>query len=102
MEGGVKGEEEEKLNSGLQFEVYNQGMLKTELCNKWEETGTVLSLRMLGEHCRLTEAAVGSGGLRASPTRTRASDGCERRRLERQFLVARTEGNGCMRRCEYH
>lgn len=40
MEGGVKGEEEEKLNGGLQFEVYNQGMLKTELCNKWEETGT--------------------------------------------------------------
>ncbi|KAG8069277.1 hypothetical protein GUJ93_ZPchr0005g15449 [Zizania palustris] len=24
---------------GLEFEVYNQGMLKTELCNKWEETG---------------------------------------------------------------
>jgi hypothetical protein len=63
---------------------------------------------MLGEHCRLAEAAVGSGELRASPTRTRASVGCERRRLEHQFLVARiflvarTEGNGCMRRREYH
>ncbi|CAN6327188.1 unnamed protein product [Urochloa humidicola] len=45
MDGSVKGEgehkdgEEEKLNSGLEFEVYSQGMLKTELCNKWEETG---------------------------------------------------------------
>lgn len=40
---------------------------------------TVLILRMLGEHCRLAEAAVGSGGLCASPTRTRASVRCERR-----------------------
>ncbi|KAL2526803.1 Zinc finger CCCH domain-containing protein 14 [Abeliophyllum distichum] len=24
----------------LEFEVYNQGMFKTELCNKWQETGT--------------------------------------------------------------
>jgi butyrate response factor 1 len=24
---------------GLEFEVYNQGMFKTELCNKWEEAG---------------------------------------------------------------
>jgi hypothetical protein len=31
----------------------------------------------------------GSGGLRASPTRT--SVRCERRRLERQFLLARIE-----------
>ncbi|KAJ1264204.1 hypothetical protein BS78_09G245300 [Paspalum vaginatum] len=34
-----KGAEEKKLTAGLEFEVYNQGMLKTELCNKWEETG---------------------------------------------------------------
>ena len=60
---------EQRTAGGVELEVYNQGMLKTELCNKWEETGTVLSLRMLGEHCRLTEAAVGSGGLRASPTK---------------------------------
>ncbi|CAL4901692.1 unnamed protein product [Urochloa decumbens] len=44
MDGSVKkeehnGGEKEKLNSGLEFEVYSQGMLKTELCNKWEETG---------------------------------------------------------------
>ncbi|XP_062181354.1 zinc finger CCCH domain-containing protein 39-like isoform X2 [Phragmites australis] len=43
MDGAAKGEEhkggkEKKLNGGLEFEVYNQGMLKTELCNKWEET----------------------------------------------------------------
>uniref|UniRef100_A0ACD5TDD3 Uncharacterized protein n=1 Tax=Avena sativa TaxID=4498 RepID=A0ACD5TDD3_AVESA len=24
---------------GMEFEVYNQGMFKTELCNKWDETG---------------------------------------------------------------
>ncbi|KAG2625594.1 zinc finger CCCH domain-containing protein 39-like isoform X2 [Panicum virgatum] len=38
-EGELKGGEEQQPNSGLEFEVYNQGMLKTELCNKWEETG---------------------------------------------------------------
>lgn len=26
------------MNGGLEFEVYNKGMLKTELCNKCEET----------------------------------------------------------------
>ncbi|KZV53508.1 zinc finger CCCH domain-containing protein 14 [Dorcoceras hygrometricum] len=31
---GSKNEEE-----SLEFEVYNQGMFKTELCNKWQETG---------------------------------------------------------------
>ncbi|XP_073016817.1 zinc finger CCCH domain-containing protein 14-like isoform X2 [Primulina eburnea] len=31
---GSKKEEE-----ALEFEVYNQGMFKTELCNKWQETG---------------------------------------------------------------
>ncbi|GER44440.1 zinc finger protein [Striga asiatica] len=25
---------------GLEVDVYNQGMLKTELCNKWQQTGT--------------------------------------------------------------
>ncbi|XP_015692919.1 zinc finger CCCH domain-containing protein 39-like isoform X2 [Oryza brachyantha] len=34
--GGVK---EDPPMGGLEFEVYNQGMFKTELCNKWEETG---------------------------------------------------------------
>ncbi|KAG6412963.1 hypothetical protein SASPL_125658 [Salvia splendens] len=31
----VKGEEEQ----AVELEVYNQGMLKTELCNKWQQTG---------------------------------------------------------------
>nr|CAB3464385.1 unnamed protein product [Digitaria exilis] len=55
MDGGAKrggehkgGEEENKRSSGLEFEVYNQGMLKTELCNKWEETGAC----PYGEHCQ--------------------------------------------------
>ncbi|CAL4975049.1 unnamed protein product [Urochloa decumbens] len=40
--GGKKGEQEAKEEhavGGMELEVYNQGMFKTELCNKWEETG---------------------------------------------------------------
>jgi butyrate response factor len=40
--GGDKRSEEPKEQrtaGGVELEVYNQGMLKTELCNKWEETG---------------------------------------------------------------
>uniref|UniRef100_B4FYF9 C3H transcription factor n=1 Tax=Zea mays TaxID=4577 RepID=B4FYF9_MAIZE len=40
--GGDKRSEEPKEHrtaGGVELEVYNQGMLKTELCNKWEETG---------------------------------------------------------------
>ncbi|KAG8366671.1 hypothetical protein BUALT_Bualt17G0103800 [Buddleja alternifolia] len=33
----VKGSKKEKP---LELEVYNQGMFKTELCNKWQQTGT--------------------------------------------------------------
>ncbi|KAG6579225.1 zinc finger CCCH domain-containing protein 15-like isoform X1 [Cucurbita pepo subsp. pepo] len=40
---GVK--EEEKP---LELEVYNQGMFKTELCNKWQETGSC----PYGDHCQ--------------------------------------------------
>ncbi|XP_075475943.1 zinc finger CCCH domain-containing protein 14-like [Primulina tabacum] len=40
---GSKKEEE-----ALEFEVYNQGMLKTELCNKWQETGAC----PYGENCQ--------------------------------------------------
>lgn len=32
----------------LQLEVYNQGMFKTELCNKWQESGTC----PYGDHCQ--------------------------------------------------
>ncbi|CAO2179006.1 unnamed protein product [Urochloa humidicola] len=41
MGDGKKGEEgkEEHAAGGMELEVYNQGMFKTELCNKWEETG---------------------------------------------------------------
>ena len=38
MRGGKKEEEEEEEE--IEVEVYNQGMTKTELCNKWQETGT--------------------------------------------------------------
>ncbi|KAG8056046.1 hypothetical protein GUJ93_ZPchr0001g30794 [Zizania palustris] len=40
-DGGKKGEEhqEQDAGGGAELEVYNQGMFKTELCNKWEETG---------------------------------------------------------------
>ncbi|CAO2204168.1 unnamed protein product [Urochloa humidicola] len=40
--GGKKREQEgkeEHAGGGMELEVYNQGMFKTELCNKWEETG---------------------------------------------------------------
>ncbi|XP_072994348.1 zinc finger CCCH domain-containing protein 9-like isoform X2 [Typha latifolia] len=40
----VDGDEE----GALEFEVYNQGMFKTELCNKWEETGEC----PYGDHCQ--------------------------------------------------
>ncbi|KAL7141661.1 hypothetical protein ABFS83_08G068800 [Erythranthe nasuta] len=40
---GAKKEEE-----ALEFDVYNQGMMKTELCNKWQETGTC----PYGENCQ--------------------------------------------------
>ncbi|CAN4083168.1 unnamed protein product [Withania somnifera] len=39
------GKKEEKA---LEFDVYNQGMLKTELCNKWQEIGTC----PYGENCQ--------------------------------------------------
>ncbi|KAL5763466.1 hypothetical protein ACOSP7_019730 [Xanthoceras sorbifolium] len=32
----------------LELEVYNQGMFKTELCNKWQETGAC----PYGDHCQ--------------------------------------------------
>jgi butyrate response factor 1 len=37
--GGKKGEEAKQQHAAMKLEVYNQGMFKTELCNKWEETG---------------------------------------------------------------
>ncbi|MBA0847223.1 hypothetical protein Goshw_014634 [Gossypium schwendimanii] len=33
---------------GIEMEVYNQGMVKTELCNKWQETGTC----PYADHCQ--------------------------------------------------
>ncbi|KAM7270316.1 hypothetical protein ACFE04_029530 [Oxalis oulophora] len=49
---GTKKEEE-----ALELEVYNQGMFKTELCNKWQETGTCPYI----DHCQF---AHGVGELR--------------------------------------
>uniref|UniRef100_A0A8I6XEM1 C3H1-type domain-containing protein n=2 Tax=Hordeum vulgare subsp. vulgare TaxID=112509 RepID=A0A8I6XEM1_HORVV len=40
VDGGKKGEEHKaKQDAAGELDVYNQGMFKTELCNKWEETG---------------------------------------------------------------
>ncbi|XP_038981584.1 zinc finger CCCH domain-containing protein 39-like [Phoenix dactylifera] len=41
-------EEDEEGGEALEMEVYNQGMFKTELCNKWEESGEC----PYGEHCQ--------------------------------------------------
>ncbi|KAK9115456.1 hypothetical protein Syun_022253 [Stephania yunnanensis] len=48
---------ESKEECALEFDVYNQGMFKTELCNKWQETGTC----PYGDHCQF---AHGIGELR--------------------------------------
>ncbi|KAM0933250.1 putative transcription factor C3H family [Dioscorea sansibarensis] len=47
----------EEKKGEVEVEVYNQGMFKTELCNKWEETGEC----PYGEHCQF---AHGIGELR--------------------------------------
>ncbi|GKA41580.1 zinc finger CCCH domain-containing protein 14-like protein, partial [Tanacetum coccineum] len=39
MQQRVRVAGEKKAGEGMEFEVYNQGMSKTELCNKWQETG---------------------------------------------------------------
>lgn len=36
----VPGGKAKREKEAVEFEVYNQGMEKTELCNKWQETGT--------------------------------------------------------------
>ena len=46
--GAGKREEEEQAAADLEMEVYNQGMFKTELCNKWQDTGTC----PYGDHCQ--------------------------------------------------
>ncbi|KAE8684676.1 hypothetical protein F3Y22_tig00111105pilonHSYRG00198 [Hibiscus syriacus] len=38
----------ERREKGNEMEVYNQGMLKTELCNKWQEIGSC----PYGDHCQ--------------------------------------------------
>ncbi|XP_030461229.2 zinc finger CCCH domain-containing protein 14 [Syzygium oleosum] len=37
-----------KEQEALEFEVFSQGMFKTELCNKWQETGAC----PYGDHCQ--------------------------------------------------
>ncbi|KAM7276305.1 hypothetical protein ACFE04_018171 [Oxalis oulophora] len=51
----VKGSKKEE--EPLELEVFNQGMFKTELCNKWQETGAC----PYGDHCQF---AHGIGELR--------------------------------------
>ncbi|WOK92527.1 zinc finger CCCH domain-containing protein 9-like isoform X2 [Canna indica] len=52
--GEREGEEEKESGEGgdgggaLELEVYHQGMFKTELCNKWEESGEC----PYGDHCQ--------------------------------------------------
>lgn len=46
--GGDRRGQVVKSASGLEFEVYSQGMYKTELCNKWEESGACL----YGDQCQ--------------------------------------------------
>ncbi|THU71889.1 hypothetical protein C4D60_Mb04t06260 [Musa balbisiana] len=48
--GREDGEEEREGGDGgaLELEVYHQGMFKTELCNKWEESGEC----PYGDHCQ--------------------------------------------------
>ncbi|XP_078431682.1 zinc finger CCCH domain-containing protein 9-like [Wolffia australiana] len=41
-------EDKEREKATLEFEAYAQGMFKTELCNKWQETGAC----PYGEHCQ--------------------------------------------------
>ncbi|XP_078153386.1 zinc finger CCCH domain-containing protein 9-like isoform X2 [Carex rostrata] len=48
IEAPVLKEVGEDISSALEVEVYNQGMFKTELCNKWEESGEC----PYGEHCQ--------------------------------------------------
>ncbi|CAK7326654.1 unnamed protein product [Dovyalis caffra] len=44
----VRGGKNEEEEPPLELEVYNQGMFKTELCNKWQETGAC----PYGDHCQ--------------------------------------------------
>ncbi|KAL9665592.1 hypothetical protein QQ045_021013 [Rhodiola kirilowii] len=37
-----------KEGDAVELEVYNQGMMRTELCNKWQETGSC----PYGDHCQ--------------------------------------------------
>ncbi|EOA35456.1 hypothetical protein CARUB_v10020665mg [Capsella rubella] len=46
VRGGGKKEDQEEEE--IEVEVYNQGMTKTELCNKWQETGAC----PYGNHCQ--------------------------------------------------
>ena len=55
--GGGGKRSEEEIDAGMELEVFNQGMWKTELCNKWQETGTC----PYGNHCQF---AHGIGELR--------------------------------------
>ncbi|XWS75509.1 hypothetical protein CRYUN_Cryun01aG0095600 [Craigia yunnanensis] len=40
--------EARREEKAIEFDLYNQGMVKTEICNKWQETGTC----PYGHHCQ--------------------------------------------------
>ncbi|GLU10748.1 hypothetical protein SLE2022_275330 [Rubroshorea leprosula] len=42
------GDQQGQGEEALEFEAYNRGMMKTELCNKWQETGSC----PYGDHCQ--------------------------------------------------
>lgn len=46
--GGEGGKRPDDVVGAVELEVYNQGMWKTELCNKWQETGAC----PYGDHCQ--------------------------------------------------
>ncbi|EEF34321.1 zinc finger CCCH domain-containing protein 14 isoform X2 [Ricinus communis] len=46
--GGGGGGGNKREEAAVEMEVYNQGMWKTELCNKWQETG----MCPYGDHCQ--------------------------------------------------
>ncbi|KAK8647585.1 hypothetical protein V6N13_121316 [Hibiscus sabdariffa] len=56
LNGAVKVQQKVYVQGGkmqeepLELEVYNQGMLKTELCNKWQDTGAC----PYGHHCQFS------------------------------------------------
>ncbi|KAL0733762.1 hypothetical protein Bca4012_009972 [Brassica carinata] len=78
VRGGKKEEEEE-----IELEVYNQGMTKTELCNKWQETGTC----PYGDHCQFAHGRASNGG--PCCTKCHSYNSLRTRGLDRNVLCSK-------------